>query len=161
MLTKPKFRNQFERVEKKSISGDRYEIEKKGRRNRNGDIEVYETGQKIDRYALIQSHADSCDLNLMVKKFTEGDPNALNRRKAEYLDLTAFPSDYSSLLNTIENGKDLFAGLPTEVKEKFGNDFQKFVSLIGTNEWYEYLNINNKKSEEIIERKEKTSESEV
>lgn len=143
MLTKTKFRTQFERIRIISNPGERFEEERIGKRNpKTGIVEVIPTGKKIDLYSNIQSYADSVDINKMIEKFQAGDPNALgNPNYGQFLDLTKLPTNYNDLLNTMANGERLFNSLDIKTKEKFNNNFDEFVSTIGQPDWYDKLKL--------------------
>lgn len=121
-----------------------------------GNIIVEEKG-KENLYDYIQSFAESCDINNIIKKFESGDLNALNQRKGEFMDLTEMPTDYFEMVNTINEAKYKFERLPIEVKQKFDNDPNKFIATIGTGDWYLKL-FNEKKNDEVKTEKVVTDE---
>lgn len=105
-----------------------------------GNTVVKEKGKK-DLYSYIQSFADSVDINLILSKFANGDKQALIQRAATYIDITNMPDNMADLLNTIHNGEALFDSLPVEVKQKFDNNFNKFITTIDSDEWFNAMNV--------------------
>lgn len=106
--------------------------------DKNGNVIVYENGQE-NLYEQIQSYADSCNINLLVKRFEQGDINALNQRKAEFMDLTEMPNDYFEMVNKVNEFSRTFESLPVSIKEKFDNDVNKFIAKTGSEEWLNIL----------------------
>lgn len=110
----------------------------KSRLNKNGDIEVYEAG-KENIYKLIQSNADTVDINIMMAKFKAGDEEALNNKKAFYMDLTEMPESQFEAINMVNDSKWAFEELPVNIKEKFGNNYEKWLATAQTPEWFEKM----------------------
>lgn len=79
-----------------------------------------------------------------------------------YADVTELPKNYAELLNSVIKGREAFDSLPIEVKEKFGQDFNRFAATIGTQEWYEKLGYKQDIPDEVPEivkdEKEEVSE---
>ena len=101
-----------------------------------GNFELVESG-KEDRYAEIQSHKDSCDINLIVERYASGDQTVLARRQAMYMDVTEMPKTYSELLNLVATGEKQFNSLPLEVKEEFGNSYHRYLSAMDSPQDFE------------------------
>lgn len=78
-----------------------------------------------NRYDEIQSHKDSCDINLLIKRYQAGDETALLRRQAMFMDVTEMPKTYVELLNMVTAGEQRFMALPLEVREQFGNSYHR------------------------------------
>lgn len=93
----------------------------------NGAWHLEVTG-KEDLYLEIQSWKDSCDINVLMKRYAQGDVGALQRRQAMYMDVTQFPTSYAAMLNTINNAHALFDSLDLEARSQFDHDFNKFVA---------------------------------
>lgn len=92
----------------------------------DGVIELIESGQE-DLYAAIQSHRDSCDINVILARYANGDAMALSKVQGVYGDFTDMPDTYAELLNTVIKGENFFYSLPKEVREKFDHSFEKFL----------------------------------
>uniref|UniRef100_A0AAU8AZZ8 Internal scaffolding protein n=1 Tax=Dulem virus 119 TaxID=3145596 RepID=A0AAU8AZZ8_9VIRU len=92
----------------------------------DGVIELVESGTD-DLYASIQSHKDSCDIHVLLKRFEAGDVDALSRVQGAYGDFTQIPTSYAELLNAMIAGEQYFNSLPVETRAKFDHSFEKFM----------------------------------
>lgn len=95
----------------------------------SGHMELKEVG-KESLYQFIQSHKESCDINVILARFSAGDTTALAKRQMFYADLTEFPTTYADVVNTMHGAEDYFTRLPVEVRAKFGHDFNKFLASL-------------------------------
>ena len=76
-----------------------------------------------------QCHRDECDINKIIAKYDRtGVLNHVNDFEARYEDLTGL--DYQTMLNTVANANSMFEGLPSEIRNKFDNEPQKFISFM-------------------------------
>lgn len=83
-----------------------------------------------DLYAKIQEGKDDCDVYKIFDRFLAGDISALHRKAHEiYDDLTIMPNNIHEAAALVDQAMDDFMTLPVEVREAFGNDPEKFVSL--------------------------------
>lgn len=93
----------------------------------DGNIVLEESGSE-NLYDYIQSHRDSCDINVLLARYNNGDVSALNQRQGSYGDFTQFPKTFAETLNFMIQGQDYFESLPLEVRERFGFSFERFVA---------------------------------
>jgi len=76
-----------------------------------------------------QCHKDECDINKIIAKYDRtGVLNHVNEFEAQYEDLTGL--DYQTMLNTVANAQSMFEGLPSQIRNQFDNDPQKFISFM-------------------------------
>lgn len=94
-----------------------------------------------DLDADIQSHAQSCDIHTIMKRFANGDVGALSRAQGFYGDVSGAPKSYAEILQRVQDGQHLFDSLGSDVRAKFGNDFNKFFASIGTDDWFSALGL--------------------
>lgn len=92
----------------------------------NGVMELVEAG-KEDLYASIQSHKDSCDINLILKRYARGDVSALQKRQGMFGDFTDAPSSYAEALNSMIVAEQYFNSLPLETRAQFDHNFHRFL----------------------------------
>lgn len=92
----------------------------------NGSMELIEAG-KEDLYASIQSHKDSCDINLILKRYACGDVSALQKRQGMFGDFTDAPSSYAEALNSMIIAEQYFNSLPLETRAQFDHNFHRFL----------------------------------
>lgn len=109
---------------------------------------VLEESGTADLYAEIQSHKDSVDIYTILKRYESGDVDVLSRVQGVYADVTGMPKTYAELLQRVEEGKTLFAGLPKEVREKFDNDFNQFFAAMDSPDFYSRLGVQQQEQEQ-------------
>lgn len=102
----------------------------------DGTIEIKEKG-KESLYDYIQSNRDSCDLNLLVARFNNGELDALSKVQGAYGDFTQFPKTYAELLNRVNQGRLLFDELPLEIREKYNHDFAQFMAAMDAPDFWD------------------------
>lgn len=142
--------------------GDREKIEYAPKFKKDGSWVLEETG-KSNLYAEIQSHAESCDINNIVRRYAMGEVDVLQRVQGAFGDFTQFPKNLAEQLNAINDAKAQFDSLPIEIKEKFGQNYVQFFEQFGTKEFYEKLGVNFQKEQEKpaekVEKEVKSDES--
>lgn len=94
-----------------------------------GRIQLEEKGTE-SLYDYIQSFADSVDIHVILKRFTNGETDVLSRVQGFYGDFTGLPADYAQMLNTVQQGEEMFKSLPVEVRAKFGHSFNEFMTSL-------------------------------
>lgn len=105
----------------------------------SGAIDLIQDGM-INIYDQIQSHKDSCDINLMIKRFENGDLTALGTpRDPVYMDVTDMPKTYAELYQKVIDAKKEFNSLPLDLREKFDFDADKYISQMGTAPWFDVM----------------------
>lgn len=109
--------------------GTREKILYTPRFNDDGGFELIEAG-KENLYEYIQSHKDSVDINLILKRFARGDVSALQRRQAMFGDFSEAPSSLAEAMNSMIIAENYFNALPLETRAKFDHNFHKFLSSI-------------------------------
>lgn len=112
-----------------SNRGDRYRVERMAQVDDSGRLELKITG-KMDLYDEIQSHKDSCDLNIIVDRILHGDEYARQRLKARegmYGDFAEMPATKQEMLNQIMAAEDFFNRLPVEEKQKYNNNMYEWL----------------------------------
>lgn len=81
-------------------------------------------------YDIIQSYAESCKLDNILKRAQMGDLSSLNARPGSYLDLSDAPSSLEEVYQRGANAKDKFDKLPDELRELFGNSYSNFAKAL-------------------------------
>lgn len=108
------------------------------RLKQNGSIELVRTSER-DLWSEIQSHAESVDINNIMRRYAAGDVSVLSVTQGVYGDFMSTPRTYAEVLQSVIDGKEFFASLPAEVRNEFGNDFNRFYASTGSEEWYKAL----------------------
>lgn len=109
--------------------------------DKNGVMSLKEIG-KHNLYDEIQSHADSVDIYVLLKRYQQGDIGALSRVQGAYGDFTQMPHTFAEALNTMIAAEQYFMGLPVETRALFGHSFQQFVATMDQPDWTSKLGIN-------------------
>lgn len=109
--------------------GTPYEVNYSAKLESDGTINLVEDG-KIDLYSQIQSHKDSCSIELALKRFALGDESALQRTQGAFGDFTAFPNTFAEVLQVMIDSRQYFDSLPVDVRRNFDFDFNKFISSL-------------------------------
>ena len=123
-----------------SSSGSPIKEHFEGQLTEKGIIKLVKTG--VDNlYLKIQAERDSCDVNLLIKRFQAGDPSALDRVNFFYADVSGAPKSPSELLNLVRGAEDEFNHLPLEKRQAFDNDFNKYFSTMNSKEWFEKMSV--------------------
>ena len=100
-------------------------------------------------YERIQADLEQCKIENILKKVAMGDLTMLNQAEPMYVDATTMPKTLMEAQNLVIRMKDEFSKMPTEVKEKFNNSAEQYVSEMGTKEFFEKMAPYNQKIAEI------------
>lgn len=107
-------------------------------------LEVQPDGSKVlvkkgrlDLYEMIQSHADSVDLEKMIARYNSGDPTALHRRDGVYIDVSEMPQTYAEWQQRFMDVQHVFDRLPIEIKEQYDHDVGQFMADVGSPAFFE------------------------
>lgn len=136
-----KFETQFARRGDKRVFatvGDPLVKQYVAERDSDGVLLLNEAGGH-DLYADIQSYAASCDLQVIVNRYFNGDPGALSRVQGVYADLDGMPDNIHEVYNLMQRAQVDFGSLPVDIQAKFGNDPMQFLATLGSAEWLEKM----------------------
>ncbi len=126
-----KFATQFD-VRDRSFApvGSGVKIMYSGRYDERGHVVLDESG-KINLYDEIQSHADSCDIHVIMDRYVSGDVSALSQVQGAFLDVTNMPKTYAEYLNVMNSLERSFMALDPDIRSRFGNSFAQFLASAG------------------------------
>lgn len=133
-------------IKEKVIFGIKYEDD--------GSKTVVVKGME-DIYRKAQEAKESVDINNIIRRFTNGDPFALNKVKTMYGDFTNTPKDIVSMMALINERKEAFMQLPLEVREAYNHDPEQFLADAGSEKFNKLMDI---KTDDIVIEKESTDE---
>lgn len=122
-------------------SGSRTRIVYSPKVNDDGTIDLIPSG-KEDWYGLIQSYKDSVDVHCILARCVNGDMSALNKVQGFYADATKFPKTHAEMLQLMIDARNNFDKMPSDIKQKFDNDFNKWFASAGSDEWFEKCGFN-------------------
>lgn len=109
-----------------------------GHYDEKGRVVLEETGRE-NLYDFIQSHAESVDIHVLMKRYANGDTDALSRAQGFFGDVLDFPKTYADALNHMQEMEKQFAALPAEVRLNFGNSFAEFLAASGDSDFLERI----------------------
>lgn len=125
-----KFRTMYDDFDRvPSNPGNAEEIEYSPVIGDDGVLSLEAVG-KIDVRAEIDSYRESCDLNVIISRFNNGDVDVLSRTQGSYFDAVDLPHTFADMLNTINTAETEFLKLPLAVRERFDNSFHRWLSLM-------------------------------
>lgn len=104
----------------------------------NGSMFLEETGEE-NIYEQIQSHKDSVDINVLLKRYQNGDVEALSKAQGIFVDVTSMPKTYAEMLNVLNDSRAAFDALPVETRAKFNHNPIEFMQSAGSDVWFEKL----------------------
>lgn len=96
-----------------------------------------EPAGQSNHYLEIQSHAESCDINIIMARYANGETDVLSKMQGVYGDFTQVPTNYADIMNAQIKAKALFMSLAPEVREKYGNSVEQFMASFSTKEGWE------------------------
>lgn len=106
-----------------------------------------------DVYAEIQIDVDNCRIENILHQVAMGDYSALQAREATYVDATTMPKSLMEAQNLVIRMKDEFEKMPIEIRKEFGNSADKYVELMGTEEFKNIMSPFNEKIAKVAEEK--------
>lgn len=140
-----------------SDPGDRYRPIFTSQVMDDGTIELVQTGVE-DLQEIYNSQRETCDVSILAERYLAGDESALHRGNPVFLDLLGMPKTLMEAYQLQKRAEDAFYSLPVEVRDKFGQDFGKFLAGAGSPEWFDALKMNNP-NDLVIEKESEKSES--
>lgn len=87
----------------------------------------------IDAYDMIQSYKDSCDIESIIKRVSNGQVDLLEANPGIYADVGAIPSDLISSYKAFDRASEYYRNLPVDIRQKFGS-FEAFLESIASGE---------------------------
>lgn len=101
------------------VGGHRQPIYKRLRRE-DGTAYLEKVGE-TDTQDLIDSYADECDINRIVRRYTAGDTSVLARMQGVYFDASGTPTDLTTAFEAVSHARDYYNQLPPAVQREFGS----------------------------------------
>lgn len=95
----------------------------------NGKRSLIICGQS-PTYDKIQTFAEDCNIYKIVSRYVGGDVSVIDKNKGFYADITSLPKTFDEFHNKVVEGQNIFNGLPTDLKQRFGNSINEFMHSI-------------------------------
>lgn len=119
-------------------------------RNEKGE-KVLRLDQTIDQQAEIDSYLEETKLENIIRRASI-DPNIAARIKPDVgggiQDFTEAPQNLAELQNIMIRAEQIWDEVPKDIKLKFDNDVDKFITSFGSVEWAKNLGIYKEKKTE-------------
>lgn len=96
-----------------------------GRYDYNGDVELVENGVR-NLYDEIQSYADECSMDNILRRFASGDVSVLSKSQGVYVDASKLPEHFVDMCNLVADVEREFNSLPVEERANYENNFVKY-----------------------------------
>lgn len=96
-----------------------------GRYDYNGNIELVEEGLR-NVYDEIQSYADECSMDNILRRFAAGDVSVLSKSQGVYVDASQLPEHFVDMCNLVADVERKFNLLPVEERAAYENNFVKY-----------------------------------
>lgn len=142
MTTAPRFRTAYDppRPPIYQPAGSRVKVLYGPIFDKQGRMSLEEIGRE-NFYDYIQSHADSVDINIILKRFEQGDPSVLTRVQGAYGDFTQLPKTFAEALNTLIAAEQYFNSLPVDVRAQFDHNFNQFIASMDSPDFTQRMGI--------------------
>lgn len=101
----------------------------------DGRIILQEKG-RVNIYDEIQSYRDSCDINIIMCRVQNGEPDLLSKVQGAYGDFTEFPTSYADMLNRVRDAEEIFERLPLAVRAEYDHSFARWLADFGSDRFY-------------------------
>lgn len=137
-----------------SITGTGKEPEYAYKIDENG-VKTLEKVGEVDVYAQIQSYLEETKIENIIKRATY-DPEAIGSQEwmnSEFTDISNTPTNYHEWKRIVNEAEKNFNALPAELKTKFNNNVEEYVSEYGSESWAEKLGWK-KQETTVTEKKE-------
>lgn len=96
-----------------------------GRYDYNGNVELVEEGLR-NVYDEIQSYADECSMDNILRRFAAGDVSVLSKSQGVYVDASQLPEHFVDMCNLVADVERKFNLLPVEERAVYENNFVKY-----------------------------------
>lgn len=104
-------------------------------------LSLIESGE-VDVQDMINSHAPECDMSFILSRLANGDASVLNGHNPIFADFHNLPTNFREVMDVALSAERLFNMLPLEKRQRFDNDYRKFVATAGTPEWDNIMEYN-------------------
>lgn len=106
---------------------------------------VLDTERRV--YDYIQEGREETLVANIVRKYKEGDANALAAMNGKFIDIMNAPTSLLDALVSIRKAEQEFDTLPLDIRTKFNNDPNQFIAGYGTNDWADKMGLIKKQPE--------------
>jgi len=115
-----------------SNSGQRYKPEYIGEPDEDGVIQLVKVGE-TDLVEMHQRDAFANDVNMLYKRFCNGDITALSQVQGTFMDTLGMPRDLRGMYDVITGYRNIYDNIPDNEKE--GYSFESWLEDAGSEKW--------------------------
>lgn len=146
------FRTKYEPIKIVSESGSPFAATYKLKYGEDGSADLVIVG-KVNVDEQIQSYRNSCDIQVLLERFANGDVTALSKTPSFYADLSDMPQSLAGYLQLIHDASEAFNSLSVDVRAKFDNNPDKFFASIGSDQFRQLLGLDDLQNsvKEVVE----------
>lgn len=119
-----------------------YEIDNYGRKI------LVKTGEE-NLYEMIQMSLEETKIENILKRAAAGEN--VFRPEGIYADITTMPSNLIEARQSIQKLENTWAKLPSEIKNKYNNSVEEFISRSGSEEWLTDMGLLKNQAKEVKE----------
>ncbi|QCS36119.1 minor capsid protein [Capybara microvirus Cap1_SP_131] len=141
-----------------SNPGDKYHVNYRTRLKADGSLEFYEF-DKTDIQAEINAAAAGTDMSYIVNRLLNGDMSVFSDKAPLYGDFTEMPKNMMDAVNLHNDAVHAFDRMPYEVRIKYDNDVNKWLSAAGSPDWLNLMFPDNNLSQTASDSPTDTSPS--
>ena len=110
-------------------SGSMYADNHAVRIDDHGHKTLVKDGTKTNTYEVIQSYADECDIEQIIKRAQAlEDPEILNRAQGIYGDITSTPKSLLEAAQMLQDAENEFNELPIDIRRNFNFNFNEYIA---------------------------------
>lgn len=120
--------------------GSKFHIRYEGQLQDNGELKLIEVGRD-DIQEMIEADRIKTELSVILDKFNAGDVSVLHRYNPMYADISGIPKSLIEAQNMLDSLRADFDMLPISIKEKFHNDYYKWIGSYGNSYWLSAMGI--------------------
>lgn len=148
---KIKFYNQFDPPKRvPTPSGDPYLEVFQEEITKDGKKELVCIG-KTNIHDKIQEGKEKTEIQNVLQAVAMGDLSLLKSQEPVYIDATTLPKNLMEASNIVLKASQEFEKMPKEIKDKFDNSPEKYVSMMGTQEFLDIMSPYNDKIKAVKE----------
>lgn len=104
----------------------------------DGTIQLTPCGKENIK-EIINSYVDQTDMAYIMAQLAVGNTSVLNQKQPMYGDFTNVPKDMRHAMQIMIDGERAFYELDLETRQKFDNDFRKWIVTAGSEEWIDKM----------------------
>lgn len=123
---------------------------------KSGKKELVKTGE-TNIYEMIQQELEQTKIETIIHKLAMGDLSVLKQADITYVDATEMPTTLMEFQNIVVKAKQEFDKFPEEVRKEFNNSAEKYVSEMGTEDFYKKMAPYNEKVRKSREEKDQAA----